>query len=536
VKKVKSSRQDIDKMLKGKERHLILEVGNYNTKMIEVVPETRKINIEKGFIFATPSGTIDNDVIVSYEELVNELMVRMKEEKITSRQLTVSLSSMDIITREMNVPTMSKKDITSFIKNNSADIFPVDLFDYTLAYTVVDTKQGSAKLLIAAIPNEIIEPYIKIAERLNLVLRTVSFSGFGLYNLFDLEMGYHAGTYAVIDLGSKNTNFIIVSNGTLMYNRVLKTGSDDITKEIASRFRCTLTKGEKLKRDYNSVIMEGSLKKDDPVYIVADIFRNVLGGMLSDISTLIEFYNSNHTRNMVSKVYIIGIASKISGICEYVQTILGIETEKVKSFDRISFSEKAAKNLKPRQVTLENCLGAVPMEGKRVKLLKSNLALAKWYQSLDPLVYKVILLIACLMILVLCVINFNTYLTTNDVTKYRSLIAEKGEIVALQKRLDELLSQKENNDGKMAMVPKGAESTLDELVAIEELLRMYPEITVTEYKFYASRVQLTCNCSDENSFYLLKNSRELKNLSGDIPSPLRNEKFTINFTFENAEK
>jgi len=99
---------------------------------------------------------------------------------------------------------------------------------------------------------------------------------------------------------------------------------------------------------------------------------------------------------MVSKVYIIGIASKISGICEYVQTILGIETEKVKSFDRISFSEKAAKNLKPRQVTLENCLGAVPMEGKRVKLLKSNLALAKWYQSLDPLVYKVILLIACI--------------------------------------------------------------------------------------------------------------------------------------------
>ena len=91
MKKVKSSRQD--KMFKGKERHLILEVGNYNTKMIEVVPEARKINIEKGFIFATPSGTIDDDVIVNYEELVNELMVRMKEEKITSRQLTVSLSS-----------------------------------------------------------------------------------------------------------------------------------------------------------------------------------------------------------------------------------------------------------------------------------------------------------------------------------------------------------------------------------------------------------------------------------------------------------
>ena len=533
---MKSSRQDIDKMFKGKERHLILEVGNYNTKMIEVVPEARKINIEKGFIFATPSGTIDDDVIVNYDELVNELMVRMKEEKITSRQLTVSLSSMDIITREMNVPAMSRKDIASFIKNNSADIFPVDLFDYTLAYTMVDTKQGTGKLLIAAIPNEIIEPYIKIAERLNLVLKTLSFSGFGLYNLFDLEMGYNAGTYAVIDLGSKNTNFIIVSDGTLMYNRVLKTGSDDITKEIASRFRCTLTKGEKLKRDYNSVIMEGSLKQDDPVYIVADIFRNVLGGMLSDISTLIEFYNSNHTRNMVSKVYIIGIASKISGICEYVQTILGVEAEKIKSFDRINFSEKAAKNLKPRQVTLENCLGAVPMEGKRVKLLKSNLALAKWYQSLDPIVYKVVLLVACLMILALCVINFNTYLTTNDVAKYRGLIAQKSEIVALQNRLDSLIAQKNQNDGKMAMVPAGVEANLDQLENIEDLLRMYPEVTVTDYKFSVKSLQLNCKCTNENMFYLLKNSSELKDLSGEISTSLRNEKFTMIFEFAKDEK
>lgn len=533
---MKSSNRDIDKMFKGKERHLILEVGNYNTKMIEVVPEVRKINIEKGFIFATPAGTIDDDIIVSYEELVDELMSRMKEEKITSRQLTVSLSSMDIITREMNVPIMSKKDITSFIKNNSADIFPVDLFDYTLAYTIVDTKKGSSKLLIAAIPNDIIEPYIKIAERLNLVLKTLSFSGFGLYNLFDLEMGYNAGTYAVIDLGSKNTNFIIVSDGTLMYNRVLKTGSDDITKDIATRFKCTLTKGEKLKRDYNSVIMEGSLKKDDPVYIVADIFRNVLGGMLSDISTLIEFYNSNHTRNMVSKVYIIGIASKISGICEYVQSILGVEAEKVKAFDRIAFSEKAAKNLKPRQVTLENCIGAVPMEGKRVKLLKSNLTLSKWYQSIDPIVYKVTALVGCLMILALTIINFNTYLTNNSISEYKALLAEKGEIVALQNKLDSLIAERNANEGKMSMVPAGIEECLSGLDEIENFLSRYPEVSITDYRFSANKLQVTGKCDSENIFYLLKNSSEFDKVSGEILSSLRNGKFTMQFTFDNTEK
>jgi len=533
--KVKSSKKDIDRMFNGKERHLMLEVGNYNTKMIEVVPEMRRINIEKGFIFATPSGTIDNDVIVNYDELVEELMKRMKEEKITTRQLTVSLSSMDIITREMNVPALSKKDTLNFITNNSADLFPVDLSEYTLAYTMIGTARGESKLLIAAIPNEIIEPYIKIAEKLNLTLKTVSFSGFGLYNLFDLEMGPNAGTYAVIDLGSKNTNFIIVSNGMLMYNRVLKVGSDDITKEIAMRFKCTLTKGEKLKRDYNSVIIEGSLKQDDPVYIVADIFRDVLGGMLSDISTLIEFYNSNHTRHMVSQIYIIGIASKISGICEFVQTTLGIETEKIKSFDRVFFSEKAAKNLKPRQVTLENCLGAVPLEGKTVKLIKGNLAFAKWYQSINPMVYKAGILIACLMILVLCIINFNTFLTNNKVTEYQGLLAGKKEIATLQEQLDKLNADVEANAKKVDSIPKGIEMNLDEFSKVEELFRLYPEIEIAKYEFSENSVKLTCNCKDEEMYYNFKNSSELRKFSNAIDT-LRGERFTIKFTFGNTEE
>lgn len=525
---MKSSKKDLDKVLKGKERHLILEVGNYNTKMIEVVPEERKINVEKGFIFATPVGTIEDDVIVSYDELIEELMARMKEEKITSKFLTVSLSSMDIITRELNAPEMTKKDIVSFVKNNAPDIFPVDLFDYTLAYTSIEAKRGSSKLLIAAIPNEIIAPYIKIAEKLGLILKSLSFSGYGLYNLFDLETGFNAGTYAVIDLGSKNTNFIIVSDGMLMYNRVLKVGSDDITKEIAMHFKCTLTKGEKLKRDYNSVIIEGSLKADDPVYVVADIFRNVLGGMLSDISNLIEFYNSNHQKHMVSKVYIIGIASKISGICEYVQTTLGIETEKIKSFDRVVFGERAIKNLKPRQVTLETCLGAVPLGGKKITLIKGDLQLAKWYQTLDPIVYKIGVMIACLMILGLCIINVWTHGINQDIKKYERLMASKSGIIELQAKLLNITEENEEQLETFNSVPSGIEMTLQKLTAIEDFLKDYPTIQLGNYKFDKKTLTIReCSAPDEWTYWSLEEA--LKEKSWDCVGEY--SKFSMIFTF-----
>jgi len=425
--------------------------------MIEVSPLSGKMLVHKGFIIATPEGTLEDDVVVKPDELINQLSEKMKEEKITARNVTISLSSGDIITREMAVPKMNKRDTLSFIKINSKELFPVDLEDYTLGYVSMGNEDNS-KLLIIAIPNEIIVPYIGIMEKLGLVLKSINFSGFELYNLIDFELGRDAGTYAVIDLGSKNTNFIIVSKGMLMYNRVLKTGSDDITKAIAEQFKCTLTKAEKIKRDYNSVIMEGSLKDTDDVYIVANIIRDVLHGMLSDVSNIIEYYNGGHGRSTVSKVYIIGLATKISGISEFVEETLGLETEKIKEFDRVIFEEEA-KAAKRRQVTLENCLGAVSVDDKKVHLIKGKLQLSKVYQAINPIVYQVGVLIAILMILVLTLINFSTYRIQEGILEYDTYIASKQNIIDLQDEYSRKNNELEDIKKLISGVPSGKEKS-----------------------------------------------------------------------------
>ena len=145
---MKSSKK-FEEAIKGKEKYLILEIGNYNTKMIEVEPLAAKIAVNKGFIVATPEGTIDDDVVVNSKELIDILKEKIQEEKITRRQVTISLSSKDIITRELAVPKMSTKDMISFIKVNSKDLFPVNLDDYTLGYVSMSREEKSKLLIIS---------------------------------------------------------------------------------------------------------------------------------------------------------------------------------------------------------------------------------------------------------------------------------------------------------------------------------------------------------------------------------------------------
>lgn len=486
----------LDKAIKGKEKYLVLEIGNYNTKMIEVEPLPGKIAVNKGFIVATPEGTIVDDVVVSSDELIRLLKEKIQEEKITSRFVTISLSSKDIVTRELSVPKMNNRDMISFIKVNAKDLFPVNLEEYTLGYVSL-SKEDKKKLLIIAIPNEIIEPYIDMTQKLGLVLKSINFSGFELYNLIDFELGREAGTYAVIDLGSKNTNFIIVSRGNLMYNRVLKIGSDDVTKAIAEKFKCTLTKAEKIKRDYNSVITEGSLKPTDDVYVVANLFKDVLGSMLSDISNLIEFFNTNHPKSTVSKVYIIGLATKISGISEYVESVLGIETEKIKEFERVIFDEKA-KQVKRRQVTLENCLGAVGIDEKKVHLIKGNLKLADIYQNISPFAYKVGIAIGCLMVLVLAIIYYLTFTVQTDKVEYDIKINQLKTVANLQGELNLATSNLNQSKQMIESIPEGIENKLELIELVEEANLSVPEVSITRYAInLPNRITISCICTDE---------------------------------------
>ncbi len=473
-----NSLKKFEKINGGKEKYLVLEVGNYNTKLIEVVPTPGRLTVEKGFIIATPEGTLEENVIVKSEELVELLAEKIKEEKITSKNVTVSLSSGDIITREMAVPKMNKKDTMSFIKINSKDLFPVDLDDYTLGYVSMGGEDNS-KLMIIAIPNDIIIPYLEITEKLGLALSSINFSGFELYNLIDFELGSNAGTYAVIDLGSKNTNFIIVSGGMLMYNRVLKVGSDDVTKEIAEHFKCTLTKGEKIKRDYNSVIMEGSLKETDDVYVVAEIFRDVLSTLLTDVASIIEYYNGKHSKAPVSKIYIIGLATKISGICEFVEETLGIETDKIREFERVIFSEEA-KAPKRRQVTLENCLGAVPIDDKKVKLIKGKLKLSKVYYNISPVMYQIGVLICVLVILGLCIINFMNVKKEEQIAGLDSYISSKQDLIDLQEKYSTSLEELNALKSFIDKVPAGKENAATALSYIQECVNFVDGISIKD--------------------------------------------------------
>lgn len=104
------------------------------------------------------------------EDNISKMKTLLLENKIRRGKAYVILSFESIITRLIEVPCMSKKDLNSFIQNNIEEYFTVNINEFYFDYEVVGIDKSNSKkltVLLAAVPktklNDIIE-FLKSCE------------------------------------------------------------------------------------------------------------------------------------------------------------------------------------------------------------------------------------------------------------------------------------------------------------------------------------------------------------------------------------
>lgn len=487
VDKSKQVGSAIDKILNGVEKQLVLEVGNHATKMVEYVVKKNVIQVVNGFVINTPINVIENDRIVEINVLANTLQQSMAQTKIRTKEFIVSIVSKNIIIREMDIPKMQDKDLRSFVQINSKDIFPVNLSNYILGYSIIE-KGAKNRIMIAAIPKSIVSPYIELGDKLGLTLKGINYSGYELYNFLNYEILKTSEAYLAIDIGARNTNAIVISNGTLKFNKIIPKGSAETTQYICEELNCTLSKAEQLKRQYNTVDVPEGLNPNDEEYIVAKYTKRAVDNVMQDVARVIEFYNSNNPKNKIGKIYIIGVIGKLKGIEDYFYKKFGIKTKALKVLQKIEFGKNATQ-LRARQINFINCLGAAKLQDRSFAFLKDDLKIQGRSFVTTSKFHK---LMACLMTLVvfyLVTIKLSTNELNEKINMYNEFISSKSEVIALQNQVSAKEKELKNTTEVIDKIGCGAENTLDTMRVFEESVNEVSNgatINVLRYKFTKS--------------------------------------------------
>lgn len=316
-----------------------IDIGNFNIKIVETINNNGKMEILNYAIGKTPENSINDGKITDFEKIKETVKALLAGNFIKTKQVIGLVSSSALVTREVNVPKMKESDITKYILLDSQQYFPMDVENYVLDFKIINEIEGAEgseyTILLAAIPDLIINDYVKLFDALKLDLVAIDIvpNVLSKYCINYLSGGAN-NTIALIDLGDETSTVNIVSNGVLEFSRMIPSGSGGITQNLANTFGFGLKEAEDYKIKNAEIVIDTDTTQNLSNNI-SEIIKPILDSTVSQINKYFEFFYSRNTSNKINNIYISGGGSLLKGLDKYFQIMFNIPTRKVDLLDGV---------------------------------------------------------------------------------------------------------------------------------------------------------------------------------------------------------
>lgn len=303
-------------------RVLCIEIGNRMTHVVETDFKVKEPKIYKSFSFQTPDNLFKEETLADVLPFKERLDAGLEEHKIKTRRAVFVLASSRIASRDVVIPHVKENRIRTLLYANSAEYFPVDLEKYQLSYRLLDEVEEEGeqkyKLMVLAVPNEMIDAYKSLAKVCLLTLVDLDYIGNAATQL--LEKNIKNDLYAAVRLEEDTTMITIVRENKIELQRTFPYGIADVVQAVQKSghfgedidFYETL---EKMRKENVLTVEEESIQED-----LTEGFRAITG----NVSRVMNFYSSNHAGAEMENIVLYGTGADICGMEQYLSDELSI--------------------------------------------------------------------------------------------------------------------------------------------------------------------------------------------------------------------
>lgn len=350
-------------------RVLSIEVGNEITHVIETDFKVKSPKIYKSFSFETSQDMLLEDAMTDCEEFKRRLCECLEKNKIKTKRVVFTIESSRIASRDVIIPHVKENRILTLLKANSAEYFPVNLEEYQLSYRILgevtEKNEKKHKLMVLAVPNDLIKAYQGLAEKCELLLTALDYVGNAttqiMRNLIEKKL------YAAVKIEEDTTMISIIKDGNITLQRNFSYGIEDaitvIQKSEVFGNNITFLQGLDIMRSKECIHSEQNdsehlleVKED-----VTESYRAIVG----NISRVMNFYTSNNAGEEIEEVILYGTGADIKGLTELLTEELNVNVASDALIEKIQ-QEKSDENEAFYPLEYLSCMGAVmnPMNFK----------------------------------------------------------------------------------------------------------------------------------------------------------------------------
>lgn len=314
---------------------LTIDITNESITITEVTASEKKTStVHNAIIFETPEDSYEDGFIRDKERIAEAIKSQLAANGITNKNAIFVLTSTKIVNREVLVPFVKENKIKGIINANSSEYFPVNIEDYTVSHSVLETvtdeeNNKQLRVLAVAAPTSMVRSYYDVAALAGLKVVALDYIGNAMLQLIKTQTSENMTTM-VIQLGGESTVLNIVKGDILLLQRTVPYGTNVVVNEVMdakgvdATTAMTLLQNERL--------------------ITVDFDDNAITGsfryLINNIGRVMDFFASKNPDKPIDDVFLTGDGALIKGIDGLFKVQLNVSTRVMDSLFNIKFDPK----------------------------------------------------------------------------------------------------------------------------------------------------------------------------------------------------
>ena len=337
---------------------LSIQTGIWWTKVALMEYGVKHPRVFDVFTFQTPDNAVEDGYIRERESLANQLRAELSKRKISERKVIFSINSAKVVSREVMVPKVNSRQLKTLAMEQARENFPMDIASYTISYAKMGMLDGDPKqqmkLLLLAVPDNLLSNYISFAELAGLEIETFEYMG-------NCAMQFIAKNFiedaVIVQLEERSTIVSIVKEHKLVFQRVAPHGFDATLaaaidhpvlglKEDQETFEFLCNNNvtrDKIKPEMfkDSVIVD----EEERTIAIQQAYEAIKESMdyhVRIVVSALEYYQNQYKTQLRGTLHLIGDGMRIQGMAKYFDSKINIEVEKGDYLSLVKMDKKTA--------------------------------------------------------------------------------------------------------------------------------------------------------------------------------------------------
>ena len=329
-------------------KFLGIDIGTAAIKVVELSRrgERKKLEnygeVEAKVLYEKPFRIFEKStLLLSSQDIARAIKAIAREAKIKTRECIFSIPDFSTFFTNFDLPPMTKEELPQAVRYEARQHVPLPLGEVTLDWQIIEgdavpeQKKTKLKILLVAVPNEVINQYKEIARLCDFQLQALEAEVFGLSRA--LISQEERRVVSIIDIGAQSTTCSIIDKRALRISYSFDMAGNELTDRIAKSLSVDYTAAKNFKEKYG--LREDSLPHSLETPLpksVRDILLPLVDVILGEVERIGRNYSASCGKE-IQKFIIAGGEAVLPGMKEYFEERLSKEVEIANPFSGIFY-------------------------------------------------------------------------------------------------------------------------------------------------------------------------------------------------------